>query len=46
MTDDRHVWTVSELTARIKERLEAEFPAFWVEGEIRSEEHTSELQSR
>ena len=34
MSEDRHVWTVSELTARIKERLEAEFPAFWVEGEI------------
>ena len=34
MTDDRHVWTVSELTGRVKEILEAEFPAFWVEGEI------------
>ncbi len=32
--DDRHVWTVSELTGRIKDLLEANFPAFWVEGEI------------
>ncbi len=34
MTEQRQVWTVSELTARIKELLEAQFPAFWVEGEI------------
>ncbi|MBI2154582.1 MAG: exodeoxyribonuclease VII large subunit [Candidatus Rokubacteria bacterium] len=34
MTDDRQIWTVSELTARIKEALEAQFLAFWVEGEI------------
>ena len=34
MSDDRPVWTVSELTARIKELLEERFPAFWVEGEI------------
>ncbi len=34
MSDDRQIWTVSGLTARIKETLEAQFPAFWVEGEI------------
>ncbi|MBI4587571.1 MAG: exodeoxyribonuclease VII large subunit [Candidatus Rokubacteria bacterium] len=34
MSDDRRIWTVSELTARLKEILEAQFPAFWVEGEI------------
>jgi exodeoxyribonuclease VII large subunit len=34
MNATRHVWTVSELTARLKELLEAQFPAFWVEGEI------------
>jgi len=34
MSDEQHIWTVSELTARIKEVLEAQFPAFWVEGEI------------
>jgi exodeoxyribonuclease VII large subunit len=34
MSDERTVWTVSELTARIKELLEERFPAFWVEGEI------------
>lgn len=34
MSDARTVWTVSELTARIKELLEERFPAFWVEGEI------------
>ncbi|MBI4242131.1 MAG: exodeoxyribonuclease VII large subunit, partial [Candidatus Rokubacteria bacterium] len=28
------VWTVAELTQRIKELLEERFPAFWVEGEI------------
>ena len=32
--DGRQVWTVSELTRRIKGLLEANFPAFWVEGEI------------
>ncbi|HEV2385766.1 MAG TPA: exodeoxyribonuclease VII large subunit [Candidatus Acidoferrales bacterium] len=30
----RRVWTVSELTARIRELLEGEFPDLWVEGEI------------
>ncbi len=34
MNETRPVWTVSELTARIKEVLEERFPAFWVEGEI------------
>jgi len=34
MSDGRAVWTVSELTARIKELLEERFPACWVEGEI------------
>ena len=34
MSEQRQVWTVSELTARIKELLEERFPAFWVEGEI------------
>jgi exodeoxyribonuclease VII large subunit len=34
MTDARQVWTVSELTQRIKVLLEERFPAFWVEGEI------------
>ncbi len=34
MSSDRQVWTVSELTARIKELIEERFPAFWVEGEI------------
>jgi exodeoxyribonuclease VII large subunit len=31
---ERAVFTVSELTSRIKTRLEEEFPAVWVEGEI------------
>ncbi|PWU21699.1 MAG: exodeoxyribonuclease VII large subunit [Candidatus Rokuibacteriota bacterium] len=31
---DRAVFTVGELTARIKGRLEDSFPAVWVEGEI------------
>jgi len=34
MADARQVWTVSELTRRIKDVLEERFPAFWVEGEI------------
>lgn len=34
MNEQRQIWTVSELTARIKEILETQFPAFWVEGEI------------
>src|SRR4030095_10458022 len=31
---ERAVYSVSELTARIKEQLEGAFPAVWVEGEI------------
>jgi exodeoxyribonuclease VII large subunit len=31
---DRPVFTVAELTARIKGQLEEGFPAVWVEGEI------------
>jgi exodeoxyribonuclease VII large subunit len=31
---ERAVFTVAELTARIKDRLEDAFPAVWVEGEI------------
>jgi len=34
LTADRAVFTVSELTARIKGRLEEAFPTVWVEGEI------------
>jgi len=34
MNEHRQIWTVSELTARVKELLETQFPAFWVEGEI------------
>ncbi|MDH7500623.1 MAG: exodeoxyribonuclease VII large subunit, partial [candidate division NC10 bacterium] len=30
----RQVWTVSELTSRIKEILEESFPGIWIEGEI------------
>lgn len=30
----RKVWTVSELTARLRDLLEGEFPSLWVEGEI------------
>jgi len=30
----RHVFTVSELTAAVRELLESEFPEIWVEGEI------------
>lgn len=30
----RQVWTVSQLTSRIKETLEESFPAIWIEGEI------------
>ena len=44
-------YSVSQLTNEIKRKLEGEFPQVDVEGEIsgwkvRSEEHTSELQSR
>ncbi len=31
---ERHVWKVSELTARIKDILESEFRNIWVEGEV------------
>jgi exodeoxyribonuclease VII large subunit len=34
MAQERRVWTVSELTARIKDALEGQFPAVWVEGEV------------
>ena len=30
----RRIWKVSELTARIRELLEDEFPEIWVEGEV------------
>jgi len=30
----RHVWKVSELTERIRDLLEAEFPDVWIEGEV------------
>ena len=31
---ERPVWSVSELTARIKAQLEVGYPTVWVEGEI------------
>ncbi|MGD0955238.1 MAG: exodeoxyribonuclease VII large subunit [Candidatus Acidiferrales bacterium] len=31
---ERHVWKVSELTERIRDLLEAEFPDVWIEGEV------------
>jgi len=31
---ERRIWSVSELTQRIKEHLESAFGGFWVEGEI------------
>jgi len=31
---DRQIWTVSQLTSRIKEILEENFPGIWIEGEI------------
>jgi exodeoxyribonuclease VII large subunit len=31
---DKKIWTVSELTGRIRELLAAAFPGIWVEGEI------------
>jgi len=34
LAPERRVWTVSEITARIRDLLEAEFHALWVEGEI------------
>lgn len=33
-THPRRLLTVSELTALVRERLEAEFPDFWLEGEL------------
>jgi exodeoxyribonuclease VII large subunit len=32
--NDRRIYTVTELTSRIRDVLEQQFPAFWVEGEI------------
>jgi exodeoxyribonuclease VII large subunit len=34
MSAERTVWTVSELTERVRAALEERFPAVWVEGEI------------
>jgi exodeoxyribonuclease VII large subunit len=34
LAPERHVWKVSELTARIRDLLEAEFEDVWVEGEV------------
>jgi len=34
LVPDRRVWTVSQLTARIRELLEAEFDDIWIQGEI------------
>jgi exodeoxyribonuclease VII large subunit len=34
MMADRRIYTVSELTDRVRAALEEHFPAFWVEGEI------------
>ncbi len=31
---ERHVWKVSELTERLRDLLEAEFPDVWIEGEV------------
>jgi len=31
---ERHVWKVSELTERIRDLLEGEFPEVWIEGEV------------
>ena len=33
-SQSRHVFTVSELTSKIKTLLEGSFPSIWVEGEI------------
>ena len=30
----KHIWSVSELTGRIRDLLEGEFPDIWVEGEV------------
>ena len=34
LVPERKIWTVSELTGRIRELLTAAFPGVWVEGEI------------
>jgi exodeoxyribonuclease VII large subunit len=31
---DRQIWSVSQLTSRIKEILEENFPGIWIEGEV------------
>ena len=31
---ERKVWTVAELTARLRKQIEAAFPDVWVQGEI------------
>jgi len=41
LVPDRKIWTVSQLTARIRDLLEAEFEDLWVEGEI-SNTHASQ----
>ena len=41
LVPDRKVWTVSQLTARIRDLLEGEFEDLWVEGEI-SNTHASQ----
>jgi exodeoxyribonuclease VII large subunit len=34
LAPERRIWTVSEITARIRDLLEGQFSAVWVEGEI------------
>lgn len=34
LVPERHIWKVSELTERIGEMLEGEFPDAWIEGEV------------
>ena len=41
LVPDRKVWTVSQLTARIRDLLEAEFDDLWIAGEI-SNTHASQ----
>ncbi|HMD32620.1 MAG TPA: exodeoxyribonuclease VII large subunit, partial [Candidatus Acidoferrales bacterium] len=41
LVPDRKVWTVSQLTARIRDLLESEFEDLWIEGEI-SNVHSSQ----
>ncbi|MFZ0211926.1 MAG: exodeoxyribonuclease VII large subunit, partial [Candidatus Acidiferrales bacterium] len=31
---EKHIWRVSELTLRVRDMLEGEFPDIWVEGEV------------